>query len=319
MKEKKLKQEKIIEEKGIDKKDNKTITEEGNVETNKEKEIEHKEKKKITINGVSIWRILAYFIIYSLAGYIIETLYGIITKGVWESRQSFLYGPFCGIYGLGAVVMIVCLHKFPKKFNALFIGGFIVGSVVEYVVSLVGELLLGVKWWDYSGMPLNINGRICVYFSVFWGFLGIYLIASLNPKVDRIINWIKSKFKTYKGLKTCVVTVFVLLMIDCIATAFAIEFFLVRMIVKNDIPVANKEAVVEQYDKIYGNEKLSNFIYKYWGDKKMIRTFPNLKVTDKDGNIVYMDSLLDIQPYYLKVHDINNKNNEETEADIKGE
>ena len=287
-------------------------------ETNQEKDI-NQCKKKMTINGISIWRILAYFIIYSVAGYIIETLYGMITKGVWESRQSFLYGPFCGIYGLGAVVMIVCLHKFPKKFNALFIGGFIVGSVVEYVVSFVGEMLLGVKWWDYSNMPLNINGRICVYFSVFWGFLGIYLIASLNPKVDRIINWIKGKFKKYKGLKTCVVTVFVLLMIDCIATGFAIEFFLVRMIVKNDIPVANKEAVVEQYDKIYGNEKLSNFIYKYWGDKKMIRTFPNLKVTDKDGNIVYMDSLLDIQPYYFKVHDKNNKNNEEVEADIKGE
>ena len=320
MKKEKQKKEEIIEKNKINKEDNKTMIEESNTETNQEKEINSGEKKKkITINGISVWRILAYFIIYSIAGYIIETLYGIITKGVWESRQSFLYGPFCGIYGLGAVVMIVCLHKFPKKFNALFIGGFIVGSVVEYVVSLVGELLLGVKWWDYSGMPLNINGRICVYFSVFWGFLGIYLIASLNPKVDRIINWIKSKFKTYKGLKTCVVTVFVLLMIDCIATAFAIEFFLVRMIVKNDIPVANKEAVVEQYDKIYGNEKLSNFIYKYWGDKKMIRTFPNLKVTDKDGNIVYMDSLLDIQPYYLKVHDINNKNSEETEADIKGE
>lgn len=319
MKEKKLKKEKIIEEKGIDKKDNKTITEEGNIETNKEKEIENKGKKKRTINGISIWRILAYFIIYSVIGYIVETIYGIITKGVWESRQSFLYGPFCGIYGLGAVVMIVCLHKFPKKFNTLFIGGFIVGSVIEYVVSLVGEMVLGVKWWDYSGMPLNLNGRICVYFSVFWGFLGLYLIASLNPKVDRIISWIKSKFKTYKGLKTCVITVFTLLMIDCIATGFAIEFFLVRMIAKNDIPVANNEAVVEQYDKIYGNEKLSKFIYEFWGDKKMIRTFPNLKINDKDGNIVYMDSLLDIQPYYVKVHDKNNKNNEEVEADIKEE
>ena len=320
MKEKKQKKEEIIEKNKIDKEDNKTMIEESKTETKQEKEINLGEKKKkITINGISVWRILAYFIIYSIAGYIIETLYGIITKGVWESRQSFLYGPFCGIYGLGAVVMIVCLHKFPKKFNALFIGGFIVGSVVEYIVSLVGELLLGVKWWDYSGMPLNINGRICVYFSVFWGFLGIYLIASLNPKVDRIINWIKSKFKTYKGLKTCVVTVFVLLMIDCIATAFAIEFFLVRMIVKNDIPVANKEAVIEQYDKIYGNEKLSKFIYEFWGAKKMIRTFPNLKINDKDGNIVYMDSLLDIQPYYVKVHDKNNKNNEEVEADIRRE
>lgn len=278
-----------------------------------------KAKKRLTINGISIWRILAYFIIYSVAGYIIETLYGMITKGVWESRQSFLYGPFCGIYGLGAVVMILCLHKFPKKYNVLFIGGFIVGSIVEYAISLFGEVVLGVKWWDYSNMPLNINGRICVYFSVFWGFLGMYLIISLNPKVDKIINWIKSKFKTQKALKTFVVTVFTLLMIDCIATAFAIEFFLVRMIVKNDLNVANKEVVQEQYDKIYGNENISKFIYIFWGDKKMIRTFPNLKINDKDGNIIYMDSLLDIQPYYMKVHDIRNKNSEEVEEDIKGE
>ena len=278
-----------------------------------------KERKRITINGISIWRILAYFIIYSVAGYIIETLYGMITKGVWESRQSFLHGPFCGIYGLGAVVMILCLHKFPKKYNVLFIGGFIVGSIVEYAISLFGELILGVKWWDYSNMSLNINGRICVYFSVFWGFLGIYLIASLNPKVDRLINWIKSKLKTQKTLKAFVITVFTLLMLDCIATAFAIEFFLVRMIAKNDLDVPNKEIVLEKYDKIYGNENLSKFIYTFWGDKKMIKTFPNLKIKDVNGDIIYMDSLLDIQPYYLRVHDINNKNNEEVEDVIKGE
>ena len=287
-------------------------------EENNKTQNQPKVKKKRTINGISIWRILAYFIIYSVLGYMIETIYGVITKGVWESRQSFLYGPFCGIYGLGAVIMIVCLHKFPRKFNTLFVGGFIVGSIVEYVVSFVGEMLLGVKWWDYSNMPLNLNGRICVYFSVFWGFLGIYLIASLNPKVDKIIDWTKSKFKTYKALKTFVMTVFILLMIDCVSTAFAIEFFLVRMIVQNDIDVANKELVIEQYDKIYENEKLSKFIYQFWGDKKMIRTFPNLKINDKNGNIVYMDSLLDIQPYYFKVHNINNKNNEEVEADIRG-
>lgn len=308
MKNEKLKKEKNENKKNTTERDNQI-----------ENQVDSREKKKRTINGISIWRILAYFIIYSVAGYIIETVYGIITKGVWESRQSFLYGPFCGIYGLGAVMMIICLHKFPRKFNALFIGGFIVGSIVEYVVSFIGEMLLGVKWWDYSGMPLNINGRICVYYSVFWGFLGIYLIASLNPKVDRIIDWTKSKFKTYKALKSFVVTVFILLMIDCISTGFAIEFFLVRVIVDKDINVANKELVLEQYNEIYGNEKLSKFIYQFWGDKKMIKTFPNLKITDKDGNIIYIDSLLGIQPYYLKVHEKNNKNNEEVEADIRGE
>lgn len=277
-----------------------------------------KNKKTFTIMGISIWRILAYFIIYSVIGYIIETLYGIITKGVWESRQSFLYGPFCGIYGLGAVIMIIFLHKYQKKYNALFIGGFIVGSITEYIVSLFGEMVLGVKWWDYSGMPLNLNGRICVYFSIFWGFLGMYLIASLNPKIDRLINWIKSKFKSLKALKGITITIIILLLLDCIATGFAINFFLIRMIAKNDINVENKEQVMQEYNTIYGNEKLSDFIYTFWGDKKMIKTFSNLKTTDKDGNIIYMDSLLDIQPYYMQIYDKSKLTNKEFEQQITG-
>ena len=272
---------------------------------------QEKEKKTFTIMGISIWRILAYFIIYSVLGYIVETLYGIITKGVWESRQSFLYGPFCAIYGLGAVIMIIFLHKYQKKYNALFIGGFIVGSITEYLLSLFGEMILGVKWWDYSGMPLNLNGRICVYFSIFWGFLGMYLIASLNPKIDRLINWIKSKIKSIKTLKGITIAVIIFLLIDCIATGFAIDFFLIRMIAKNDINVENKEAVMQEYNVIYGNEGLSNFIYTFWGDKKMIKTFPNLKTIDKDGNIIYMDSLLDIQPYYMQIYDKSKLTNKE--------
>lgn len=133
-----------------------------------------KAKKKFTILGMSIWRVLAYFIIYSILGYLIETLFGLVTKGVIESRQSFLYGPFCAIYGLGAVIMIGLLQYFNKNNFSLFFGGFLIGSVVEYLVSLFGEMMLHVKWWDYSNMPLNINGRICVYFSIFWGILAIF-------------------------------------------------------------------------------------------------------------------------------------------------
>ena len=270
-----------------------------------EAEIEVKNKKKtLTIMGLSIWRILAYFIIYSVVGYVVETLFGIATKGVWESRQSFLYGPFCGIYGLGATIMIMFLHRYSKKYNRLFLGGFIVGSLVEYSVSLIGEVILHVKWWDYSNMPLNINGRICVYFSFFWGFLAIYLLASLNPKVDKLIDWFKSKF-SLKALKTLVLITIIILFVDCVLTGVTMELFLIRMIAQNDINVPNKEAVIEEYDKIYSNEAVSNFIYKYWGNRKMIRTFPNIKVQDVEGNIVYIDSFLkDIQPYYLKIHEL---------------
>ena len=267
------------------------------------------EKKTFKIMGISIWRILAYFIIYSFFGYIIETIFGIVTKGVWESRQSFLYGPFCAIYGLGACIMIIFLYKYGKKYNTLFLGGFIVGSIIEYLVSWIGEMILGVKWWDYSDMPLNINGRVCVYFSLFWGFLSIYLMASLNPKIDKLINWIKSKF-TIKTLKISTIVVTIFLFIDCILTAFALDFFLVRMIYANDIQVPNKEKIDSQYVSIYEeNENLSKFIYKFWDNRKMIKTFPNIKVQDVDGNILYMDSYLDIQPYYMKIFSKKENNN----------
>ena len=198
--------------------------------------------------------------------------------------------------------MIMFLRKYSKNYTRLFIGGFIVGSIVEYLVSWIGELLLGVKWWDYSDMPLNINGRICVYFSIFWGFLALYLIASFNPRIDRLINWIKSKLSV-KALETLTTTVTLVLLIDCIVTGIALSFFLIRMVNDYDLNVPNKEIIVHKYEDIYKDEKLSNFIYKYWGDRKMLRTFPNLKVQDTDGNMIYMDSLLsDIQPYYYKFH-----------------
>lgn len=260
-------------------------------------------KRTFTIMGLSIWRIFAYFIIYSVVGYIIETVFGIITKGVWESRQSFIYGPVCAIYGLGASIMIIFLHKYNKRYNILFFGGFLLGSIIEYLVSLIGELILHVKWWDYSDMPLNINGRICVYFSIFWGFLALYLIVSFNPKIDKLINWIKSKF-SLKSLRILTLSTIIILFIDCIITGIAMSYFLIRMIVQNDLDVPNKEAVQIQYDKIYSNEKLSKFIYKYWGDRKMIRTFPNIKVTDVNGNIIYISGLLkDIPSHYLKIHE----------------
>ena len=264
------------------------------------KETKKECKKEWRIFGYSIWRILAYFIIYSILGYVIETVYGIITKGVWESRQSFLYGPFCGIYGVGAVVMILSLQYFNQNNNRLFIGGFIVGSIVEYVVSLFGEYVLNTKWWDYSNMPLNINGRICVFFSIFWGLLAIYLMSYVNPRIDKLINWIKSKMSVSK-LKVITIVIIAFLFIDCVLTGFAIKFFVIRKVHENDIQVSNKEQIDMAYDKIYNNEQLSNFIFKFWDDRKMIRTFPNLKTEDINGNIVYFDCYVgDIQPYYYK-------------------
>ena len=68
--------------------------------------------------------------------------------------------------------MIVLLQKFKKSHNLLFIGGFILGAIVEYTVSFFGEMIFHVKWWDYSNRPFNINGRICVRILVLLGSFG---------------------------------------------------------------------------------------------------------------------------------------------------
>lgn len=271
-----------------------------------DEKIDSNKKKKIVILGFSIWRILAYFIIYSVIGYVIETLFGIVTKGLWESRQSFLYGPFCGVYGLGAVMMIIFLQYFKKNNNTLFWGGFLIGSVLEYIVSLVGEVVFHAIWWDYSNMPLNVNGRICVYFSLFWGFLAIYMISYLNPKIDKLIDYAKTKF-TMKTLRIVTMLVITFLAFDFIITGWSINLFIIRMVAENDVNISQKDETIKAYNYLYQSEDkewLTNIIYEYFGDEKMIRTFPNLKIQDVEGNIVYLDSLLpEIQPYYYKVFD----------------
>ena len=256
-------------------------------------------KKKLW--EVNIWQYLMYFIIYSFVGFVIETIFGVVTKGVLESRQSFLHGPFCAIYGVGACIMIFFLNRYKKSIYKLFIGGFLVGSVVEYLVSLFGEMMLDVKWWDYTNLPLNINGRICVCFSFFWGILAIYLIKRFNPRVDWLIDKIKGKIPNNLK-KTVIMLLFLFMLAECIITGLAIKCFQVRKIKEYNLDIKKKVVADMAYDNIYSNKPLSDFIMTFWNDKKMIRTFPNLKIQDKEGKIIFFKDLVpDVTPYYVKI------------------
>ena len=225
-----------------------------------------KEKKKFTILGMSIWRVLAYFIIYSILGYLIETLFGLVTKGVIESRQSFLYGPFCAIYGLGAVIMIGLLQYFKKNNFTLFFGGFLIGSVVEYLVSLFGEMMLHVKWWDYSNMPLNINGRICLETIIPFGLLGCFIIYISNPFFINLIN--KMNKNTINIIAIVLLVIFI--------TDFIISFFIISRLRKTAKEVNEKnsgdntEEITKKVKEILTNKSIL--------DRRLINAFPKINI-----------------------------------------
>lgn len=272
-----------------------------NIVENTEEIKEKKQKKKFTIMGISIWRLLAYFIIYSVVGFIIETLFGLVTKGVIESRKSFLYGPFCSIYGLGAVIMIPLLQKFKKNNYTLFFGGVLIGSIVEYLISLIGEVIFHIKWWDYSDMAFNIQGRICIAFSFFWGILAIYLISHFNPIIDRFIERIKEKIPI-KVLKALCISIIIFLFIDFLITSFALKMFFTRIVAEHNIKLQAYDEYIFECVELYKNEDIKKFTLTYFSDEKMLKTFPNIKLTGEDGKVIWVcDILKDIQPYHLRI------------------
>ena len=260
-----------------------------------------RDKGNFTIGKISLWKIFAYFVVYSIAGFIIETLFAIVRTGNLESRQSFLYGPFCAIYGLGAVILIVFLQFFQKNNYTLFFFGILIGAITEYFVSFIGEWLFNTKWWDYSDFPLNINGRICLLYSVFWGILALVLLKYINPLIDKMFIFFKEKINI-NILKTFLLIVVIFMALDYIVSCFAITAFLSRTIVNNNIEVANKTKIQNEYNIIYSTNFVTNFINKYFGNEKMVKTFPRLKIETINGEIVHVYDLYpDIQPYYIKI------------------
>ena len=167
------------------------------------------QQQKHFAQGVNIYKILLILIIGSFAGVMVELLWCLITNGYLESRSGLVYGPFNMLYGVGAAVLSLTLYRFRNRGRWLsFLGGFVVSSVVEYLCSWGQEALLGSRSWDYSQVPFNINGRICLLYSVFWGVLGVLWIKDLYPrmskwilklpnKAGKIITWVLVVFMIY--------------------------------------------------------------------------------------------------------------------------
>lgn len=131
------------------------------------------------------------FIVFSVLGWIYECLYCTIRTGHWQNR-GFLFGPICPIYGVGALWILLLPVSIPgvSSGEVPLLGLYLIflfgSAALEYSVSWGLERIFHARWWDYSGMPLNLNGRICLPASVFFGAAGILFYEYLMPLLARV-------------------------------------------------------------------------------------------------------------------------------------
>ena len=141
---------------------------------------------------INFLNILTYFILYSFLGWVLESVFKtILQKELVNS--GFLNGPFCPIYGVGAIIMFVFLQNFRGNNIILFLIGFIILSIWEYIVGFLLEKIFKTKYWDYSQYKFNIHGRVCLLNSIFWGILGVLFINYINPFFAQVLSAVDTK------------------------------------------------------------------------------------------------------------------------------
>lgn len=208
-----------------------------------------------------------YFFIYSVLGWIVETLYCRTLDGKWTNR-GFLFGPYCPIYGFGALIIIAFLQNFKSSFIAVFFLGMIFTSILEYLTSFLLEKLFDAKWWDYSKMKFNINGRICLLNSLEFAFLGVVLTYIVHPTISNLI--LKIPIDLVQLISFALITIM----------AIDVGFTISTLLNLKEKLITLKESAEKLMEKNTLQEKLSeNFLYNQLSElRKNLATKGNFQI-----------------------------------------
>ena len=182
---------------------------------------------------------LTYFIIYSFAGWVLES----VSKSIAQKKlvnSGFLNGPICPIYGFGALIMLLSLNALKEKPLILFIAAFIMLSAWEYIVGVLLEKIFKTKYWDYSHLKFNFQGRICLKNSIYWGLLGLIFVKWVHPFIESIVKLIPINTLFYIDI-----IIGVVMLIDTIITIIQITNIDVAIQKLNDLSENIKSKVEE--------------------------------------------------------------------------
>ena len=150
--------------------------------------------------------VLLFFLI-SFFGWLWEGAIYLVTRQNLVNRGVYL-GPYLPIYGAGGLLLWFLLHRLSKRPILTFLLSALICSALEYAVSFCLEKMWGLRWWDYSGWFLNINGRICLVSASAFGLGGMALNCFLLPYYMRVYHWLSRRWRV--ALSILFLAVFIL-------------------------------------------------------------------------------------------------------------
>ena len=200
--------------------------------------------------GLNFYKLFWIFVIASVIGYVVETIYCLVRRGYIESRQGLIYGPFSQIYGLGAVIMVLLLYRLRKRADIwLFLASGLIGGLFEILCAIVQENVFHTSSWGYEGSKTAVgSGRTSLVYMLFWGILGVIFIKTVFPRLSRLIERIPNK----QGIFFSWVLI-VFLSLDILLTTFAVNRWVER---SGGAPPHN--AVEELMDRYYPDSLLED-------------------------------------------------------------
>jgi len=173
-----------------------------------------------------------FFIIYSFIGWLYESTLCSIT-GKKLVNRGFLNGPICPVYGVGAVLIIYTFYGDQMKILPLFLSSIVLTTAVEYLTSVILERLFHAKWWDYTGRPFNIHGRVFLLGAIVFATLSVLVVTYVHPIISSFIRSLSPNVLVMTGS-----FIFIIFMMDL--------FFTVRHLLLLNGRIA---AVKEEFDK----------------------------------------------------------------------
>lgn len=191
-----------------------------------------------------------YFVIYSFLGWLTEVFYAFFKHRKFVNR-GFLFGPFCPIYGFAVVLASKLLINFKSNIIILFILSVILTSVIEYITCYVLEIFFQSTWWDYSNEKYNIDGKICLKFSMLWGLACVFIVEIVNPIVQNISSAFTNLLGSYENLLLEIV--FIYFCTDFIVTLVSLFGFKRILLSLQNI----KQRYNEEFAKLKENTQIS--------------------------------------------------------------